>query len=160
QGGTTYLLHPKLKVEPAGAGGGKARKDEALTGTWAVVSVKAPESAASAAAGFKGAELTFSFDARTRTSMLTIRKGKEDGGEYRYEVHAGEGLPAIDLISDLVGEGGLRREKMAAQQGVYRVDGEELTVCLAEGSVWFGRDDRATPAKAARPARLDADPGI
>ncbi len=104
-----------------------------LQGKWQVTAfIDSSEEAAPAA---EIENMTFEF----KEDRLTMRKDKDDPGrEMKYKLDVSKKLKAIDINM-----GGTE-----ASEGIYKLDGEVLTICVIAG----GRNGKA----AARPAEFKA----
>ena len=113
-------------------------KDEAkkLQGTWQVT--KFIDHSEEPAEAKEIEHFTFEFKGDT----LTVRKEKDDSGrEMKYALDATKKPKGIDLKKD---DGG-------TSEGIYKLDGDELTICVVAGK----RSDKA----AERPAEFKASKG-
>jgi hypothetical protein len=81
----------------------QSQREESLTGTWTVVSVKAPQSVAGVAERFNGAELTFAFDRRSNAVLLRIMKGMENAGVVTVRETGAVGRPTAEFPVDPFG---------------------------------------------------------
>ena len=111
------------------------KKDDAkkLQGMWRVT--KFIDHSEEAAPAHEIAHFTFEF----KGDILTIRKHKNDAGrEMKYTLDASKKPKAIDIEID----------DRASSEGIYKLDGEELMICVVAGS----RGDKT----AARPTEFKA----